>query len=102
MMRFRIGQRIPEGYRLKSVTVSQAPSGKYHVSIVFEYENQVSQIKPQSFLGLDFSMHELYKDSNGNEPKYPGYYRQAEKSLQGNSADYPKCRKTQATAGNSV
>ena len=26
-------------------------------------------------------MHELYIDSNGNEPAYPGYYRQAEKKL---------------------
>lgn len=26
-------------------------------------------------------MHELYKDSNGKEPEYPGYYRQAEKRL---------------------
>ncbi len=26
-------------------------------------------------------MHELYKDSNGNEPSYPRYYRQAEKKL---------------------
>ena len=38
-------------------------------------------LKLQSFLGLDFSMHELYRDSNGNEPAYPGYYRQAEKKL---------------------
>lgn len=26
-------------------------------------------------------MHELYKDSNGNEPCYPRYYRQSEKKL---------------------
>lgn len=26
-------------------------------------------------------MHELYRDSNGNEPQYPRYYRQAEKKL---------------------
>ena len=48
---------------------------------LFEYENQVQQIEPQTFLGLDFSMSELYKDSNGNEPQYPRYYRQAEKKL---------------------
>ena len=35
----------------------------------------------QKFLGLDFSMHELYRDSNGKEPAYPGYYRNAEKKL---------------------
>lgn len=72
---------IPSGYKLKSVTVSQTPGGKYYVSVLFAYENQVQQIEPQAFIGLDFSMHELYKDSNGSEPQYPRYYRQAEKKL---------------------
>lgn len=70
---------IPSCYRLKSITISQTPSGKYYASVLFAYENQVQETEPQSFLGLDFSMHELYKDSNGNEPAYPGYYRRAEK-----------------------
>ena len=52
-----------------------------YASVLFEYENQVQPIEPQTFLGLDFSMFELYKDSNGNEPQYPRYYRQAEKKL---------------------
>ncbi len=72
---------IPSGYKLKSVTVSQTPGGKYYVSVLFAYENQVQQIEPQTFIGLDFSMYELYKDSNGSEPQYPRYYRQAEKKL---------------------
>jgi putative transposase len=74
-------RNIPSDYKLKSATVSQTPSGKYYVSVLFEYENQIQEIEPHSFLGLDFSMHELYKDSNGNEPCYPRYYRQAEKRL---------------------
>ena len=49
--------------------------------MLFEYENQVQERTLQTFVGLDFSMHELYQDSNGNEPQYPGYYRQAEKKL---------------------
>lgn len=72
---------IPSNYKLKSVTVSQTPGGKYYASVLFEYENQVQEQKPTTFLGLDFSMHELYMDSNGNEPGYPRYYRQAEKKL---------------------
>ena len=72
---------IPEDYKLKSVTVSMTPSGKYYVSILFEYENQVAQKDLHTFLGLDFSMKELYVDSNGDEPMYPRYYRQAEKRL---------------------
>lgn len=71
----------PSEYKLKSVTVSQTPSGKYYASVLFEYENQVQEQTPQTFIGLDFSMHELYKDSNGNEPCYPRYYRQSEQKL---------------------
>ena len=74
-------RNIPDDYKLKSVTVSQTASGKYYVSILFEYENQVQKTEPQKFLGLDFSMHELYVDSNGNCPQFPRYYRLSEKKL---------------------
>lgn len=72
---------IPDSYKLKSVTISQNPSGKYYVSVLFEYENQVQEKELHNFLGLDFSMHELYKDSNGLEPNYPRYYRKSEQKL---------------------
>ena len=75
-------RQIPDNWKLKSVTISQSASGKYYASILFEYENQVQEQELHDFLGLDFCMHELYKDSNGNEPSYPRYYRQAEKKLQ--------------------
>ncbi len=81
LVKLKQHRMIPSGYKLKSVTVSQTSSGKYYASVLFEYENQVQEIEPQTFLGLDFSMHELYRDSNGDEPCYPRYYRQAEKRL---------------------
>ncbi len=81
LVKMKQHRQIPSGYILKSVTVSQSASGKYYVSVLFEYENQVQERIPQTFLGLDFSMRELYRDSNGSEPQYLGYYRQAEKKL---------------------
>ena len=84
---------IPSNYKLKSVTISQTPSGKYYASILFEYENKVQKQIPHTFLGLDFSMHELYKDSNGKEPKYPRYYRQAEKRLEREQRKLSKMQK---------
>lgn len=81
LVKLKQHRQIPADYILKSVTVSQTPSGKYYASVLFEYDSQVQGKEPQSFLGLDFSMHELYRDSNGNEPAYPKYYRQAEKQL---------------------
>ena len=73
---------IPDDYKIKSVTVSQNASGKYFASILFEYEEEITEKKLESFIGLDFSMHELYVDSNGNCPQFPRYYRLSEKKLQ--------------------
>ncbi len=80
-IRLKQHRDVPKEYRLKSVTVSETSSGKYYASILFEYEDQVQEKEIETFLGLDFSMHGLYRDSNGNEPAYPGYYRNAEKKL---------------------
>ena len=81
LVRLKLHRMIPSHYKLKSVTISQNASGKYYASILFEYEKQVSNKEAYSFLGLDFSMHGLYKDSNGEEAEYPRYYRKAEDRL---------------------
>ena len=96
-VRLKQHRSVPSEYRLKSVTVSQTPSGKYYASILFEYEDQVEEKKLQKFLGLDFSMHELYRDSNGKEPAYPGYYRNAEKKL---AREQRKLSKMQKSSNN--
>ena len=80
-VRLKQHRSVPKEYQLKSVTISQTSSGKYYASILFEYEDQIQKKEIQSFLGLDFSMHRLYRDSNGNEPAYPRYYKNAEKRL---------------------
>ena len=80
LVKLKQHRQISSDYKLKSVTISQTPSGKYYASVLFGYENQVQEQDLHNFLGLDFSMHELYKDSNGNEPAYPKYYRRAEKT----------------------
>ena len=81
LVKLKQHRNIPLDYKLKSVTVSMTPSGKYYVSVLFEYENQVQKIEPKTFLGLDFSMHELYIDSNGNEANYPKFYKKAQDKL---------------------
>lgn len=86
-------RQIPSEYKLKSATISKTPSGKYYVSILFEYDSQVSKAETQTFLGLDFSMHELYIDSHGNEACYPRYYRQAEKKLAREQRKFSKMQK---------
>ena len=72
---------VPEDWTVKSVTVKQVPSGKYFVSILFEYESQVREKEPEKVLGLDYSMPKLFVSSEDDGPKYPRYYRKAEKKL---------------------
>ena len=72
---------ISKGHKIKSATISMTPSGKYYVSLLCEYENSISEIEPETFIGLDYSMKELYVDSNGDTPEYPRYYRKSEEKL---------------------
>lgn len=72
---------IPDGHVIKSATVSQALSGKYFVSLLLEYESAVQVVNPKSFIGLHFSVPELYRDSNGNEPHYPKFHTKLEDKI---------------------
>lgn len=85
-VKIKLTRKIPDDYRLVSVTVSQSASGKYYASILYEYENQVQMIDPSKVykcnsIGLDYSMHDFYVDSNGLKANYPRYYRKMEKKL---------------------
>ena len=48
---------LMENSTIKTVTISKTSSGKYYISILAEYENQILPIIPKKFLGLDFAMH---------------------------------------------
>ena len=80
-VRIKQHRQIPHGYRLKSVAVSLTPTGKYYASILYEYFSDVQPVAPDNALGVDFSVPELYVDSNGNTPEYPRCFRQAQAKL---------------------
>lgn len=93
LIKIKVHRNIPDNYKLKSVTISQFTSGKYFASILFEYENQVVEKKSKTFVGLDFSMHELYVDSEGIYANYPKYYRQAQIKLAREQRKFSKMEK---------
>lgn len=68
---------IPKDYKFKAVTVSKTATGKYFASILYEYGVDIKTVQPKTFLGLDFSMKELYVSSDGISAEYPRYYRQS-------------------------
>ena len=77
----KIVQHRPMMGVIKSVTVEQTPTNKYFVSILVEYENQVPEVELKKFIGLDYSMHDLYVTSYGERANYPRYFRRHEKKL---------------------
>jgi len=84
---------IPKDYKLKAVTVSKTASGKYFASILYEYEVDIKTVQPKTFLGLDFSMKELYLSSDGVSAEYPRYYRQSLDQLKREQRKLSLCQK---------
>lgn len=72
---------LMENSTIKTVTISKTPSGKFYISILVEYENQILPIIPRNFLGLDFAMHGLYAASDEADADYPNFLRKSEKKL---------------------
>lgn len=71
------------GWVLKSATVSCTRSGKYFISLLYEFEKDIQPVVPtkKTSLGLDYSSHDFYVDSNGKVANYPQFYRQSEEKL---------------------
>lgn len=92
-VRIKQHRAIPQDYKVKSATVSKTPTGQYYVSILFEYEQEILQVEPQSFIGLDFSMKELYVASDGSSASYPRFYRRALDQLAKEQRKLSKCQK---------
>ena len=77
----KIVQHRPMIGQIKSVTIERTPTDKYFVSILVEYENQVTPVELRKFIGLDFSMHDLFVTSEGERANYPHFLIRSEKKL---------------------
>jgi len=88
-------RQIPADHTIKSVTINKSPSGKYHVSILCEYEHCVAPLEPnpEKVLGLDFSMKSLVVSSEGERADYPRFYRQSLEKLAREMRKLSKCQK---------
>ena len=71
------------GWILKGATVSCTRSGKYFISLLYEFEKDIQPVVPtkEKSLGLDYSSHDFYVDSNGKIANCPQFYRQSEEKL---------------------
>ena len=80
---FKQHRSFPTGAKIKSATISYESNGNFYISFNVEYEAVVPKttLDKNNSIGLDFSMHELYVDSLGNNPKFPKPYRKSELKL---------------------
>lgn len=79
-IRIKQHRSIPEGYTLKSATISRTPTDKYFASILFEYEVSIQPAELVNIIGLDFSMHNLFVSSEEEfqvDEQFLHYYRKA-------------------------
>ena len=74
---------IMDGGKLKSVTITKEPNGKYYASILFEFEAIGIDYSPnkECAVGLDMSMQELFVSSDGELGDYPRFFRQMQDRL---------------------
>lgn len=82
-LRIKPHRKVREGGLLKSAAVTLEPSGRWTVSLVFQYEKEPRVYDPDVFsaiqggsadglshIGLDMSLPYLYVDSEGRHPFY--------------------------------
>jgi len=81
LVEIRMERKLPEGSKIKNVTVSRTKTNKYYSSIQFEYEKEVEQVEPSNFLGLDYAMNNFYVDSEGVKGSYPKFFKASQKNL---------------------
>lgn len=80
-VKIRLHRPLMENSTIKTVTISKTPAGKYYISILVEYENQILPVIPEKFVGLDFAMNGLYVASDEEDANYPYFLRKTEKRL---------------------
>lgn len=79
-----IHRQIPDGWKLKSATVSQDSAGNYYCSLLYEYEADIRQVPVSESMkaeGFDYKSDGLFMDSEGRCADMPKYFRQSQKKL---------------------
>ena len=76
-MRIKLHRQLPIDSTIKHITISKTATNKYYVSICVQYELNIkeNQLDINNSIGLDYSSHDFYVDSNGSRAEYPRYFR---------------------------
>lgn len=78
---------------IKSVTISQNPSGKYYVSVLADCGEQKELPKTENTVGIDLGIKEFAITSDGEMIENPKLLRKSEKRLRKLQKDLSRCKK---------
>ena len=78
---------------IKSVTVSQNPSGKYYVSVLVNQEGKKKLPISDNEIGIDLGIKEFCITSDGEMIENPKYLRKSEKKLRKLQKNLSRCKK---------
>lgn len=78
---------------IKSVTVSQNPSGKYHVSVLVDCDENEKLPQIENAIGIDLVIKKFVITSDGEMIENPKYLRKSEKRLRKLQKDLSRCKK---------
>ena len=78
---------------IKSVTVSQNPSGKYYVSVLVDQEEKEKLPISNNEIGIDLGIKEFCTTSDGEMIENPKYLRKSKKKLRKLQKDLSRCEK---------
>lgn len=78
---------------IKSVTVSQTPSGKYYVSVLVKQKEKERLSKTDKQIGIDLGIKEFAITSDGEMIENPKYFHKSEKRLRKLQKDLSRCKK---------
>jgi putative transposase len=79
--------------KIKSVTVSKNPSGKYFVSVLVECEEQEKLQQSNTNVGIDLGIKEFAITSDGEKIENPKFLKKSENRLRKLQKDLSRCQK---------
>lgn len=78
---------------IKSVTISETPSGKYYASVLVNQADKKKLSENEYAIGIDLGIKEFCITSDGEMIENPKYLRKSEKGLRKLQKDLSRCKK---------
>lgn len=82
-VRCKVHREVPDGWKIKSATISKTPTGKFYVSVLCEYEVEIRPITPDrnNAIGIDYKSNGFGVTSEGEILSNHRYFRENQSKL---------------------